>query len=624
MFHGHLYVPNGSLGIEGFLHDGHEFAYFGIFPSLLRMPVLLVTSQLDGRLTAPSMLLAWLVTGLVSSMLLWRVRVMARGDVPLGRAEAVSCGFFAAAVSGGSVLVYLAATPFVYNEDFAWSVALTVAALFALLGVLEQPTWRRVLLAGVFVLAANLGRTPTGYACDIGAGLVAAQFALGRGAPEHRRWAWQMAAVAAVGFAGNATVTYLKFGIPVGLPMADQVWSQVNAHRRYFLAANGGRAFSPGFLPSTLVAYLQPFGIRLSGVFPFIGTPTAPAASYAGAVLDQTYPTASIPPTMPMLFVLACWGVISAFRRRPVGQLRATRVLLVAAALGTAGVLLWGFIADRYLADFMLFLILAGAIGLVDVWRRLADRTPRARRLVLGGLGILALFSVIANVAIAVEPTPQSTNSQLTSYLNLEKSLTPGALESSVHHGSTLPYWAPKGELYIVGDCSGLYYSTGQTYKTVPGQQLMHWTWVPVDQQQGFIHDLRVTVASANWANGSPVALFRFDHAVLYLEGPADNAQVRLVHSGADSSPFPSTVVSLGPLLPRQGYDFEVLADPNMNALQVFMDGRKILGHYVAGRGPGEVVTSHAPSGLSLVTVSDRSPQEGHPTDLCRSLLQGA
>ena len=433
-----------------------------------------------------------------------------------------------------------------------------------------------------------------------------------------------MAAVAVVGFAGNATLTYMKFGIPIGLPAADQVWSQVNAHRRYFLAANGGRDISPGFLPSTLVAYLQPFGIRLSGVFPFIGTPTAPAASLAGAVLDQTYPTASIPSTMPMLFVLACWGVVGAFRRRPVGQLAATRVLLVAAALGSSGVLLLGFITDRYLADFLPFLILAGAVGLVDLWRRLADRTPRIRRLALGGLGILAVFSVFANFAIAVEPTPQSNASQITSYLNVDKSLTPGALESSVHLGSTLPYWAPKGELYIVGDCSGLYYSTGQTYKTVPGQQLMHWTWVPVELQQGFRHDLRVTVASPNWANGSPVALFRFGHAVLYLEGSADNAQVRLVHSGADSSPFPSTVASLGPLLPHQQYDFEVWADPNMNALRVLVDGRKVLGHYVAGKGPGDVVTSRVPSSPSQVTVSDRTPREGPSTDLCRSLLQGA
>ena len=35
--------PTGTLGIEGFVHDGRTYTYFGIFPSLLRMPVLLFT-----------------------------------------------------------------------------------------------------------------------------------------------------------------------------------------------------------------------------------------------------------------------------------------------------------------------------------------------------------------------------------------------------------------------------------------------------------------------------------------------------------------------------------------------------------------------------------------------------
>ena len=38
--------------------------------------------------------------------------------------EAAAYGVFMATVMGGSVLIFLAATPFVYNEDFAWSVAL--------------------------------------------------------------------------------------------------------------------------------------------------------------------------------------------------------------------------------------------------------------------------------------------------------------------------------------------------------------------------------------------------------------------------------------------------------------------------------------------------------------------
>ena len=67
MFHGRLNIPNGYMGIEAFIHDGRQYTYFGVFPSILRMPILLLTNRLDGKLTAPSMLLAWIATGVFSS-----------------------------------------------------------------------------------------------------------------------------------------------------------------------------------------------------------------------------------------------------------------------------------------------------------------------------------------------------------------------------------------------------------------------------------------------------------------------------------------------------------------------------------------------------------------------------
>src|SRR5665213_3545443 len=87
IIHGHLWVPTGSLGIEGFVHDGRTYTYFGLLLSLFRMPIILVDPHLVGRLTVPSMLVAWLLTGLVSSLLIWRVRFLLRGAAVLGPAE---------------------------------------------------------------------------------------------------------------------------------------------------------------------------------------------------------------------------------------------------------------------------------------------------------------------------------------------------------------------------------------------------------------------------------------------------------------------------------------------------------------------------------------------------------
>lgn len=526
MLHGHLYLRNGLLGIEAFRHNGREYTYFGIFPSLLRMPVLLLTSRFDGELTPPSMLLAWMMTGLFSSLTLWRLRVITRGRAVLGRAEAASFGVLVASIMGGSVIVYLSATPFVFNEDFAWSIPLTVGSFFALLGVMERPSKGRVWASGILILLANLNRTPTGYACVIASGLVALWFLFGRGGESNRRWGVPMIIVAVATFAASCLVTYAKFGLPVGLPMADQVWAHVNAHRRYFLAANGGKAFSPGFLPSTIVAYLQPFGIRFTSLFPFVTTPTAPAAAI-GAVLDVTYPTASMPATMPLLFLLACCGTIASFRPQALVPFRLTRIVLIAGVAATAGVMLWGYIGERYLADFMPFLIVASGIGLIDLWRRFEGRSRKFRRNALGILVVAAVYGVVVNTAIAVAPSEQFTQVQVQNFVSAQESLSLTSLADSVHHGNTLPDWAPYGQLFVVGNCSGLYMASGISETDVPGLLVDHYTWIPVEQNPTFTQDVWFTFNGPAKNFTSPVTLMTYGSSSLVLE-PAAKGRFRL------------------------------------------------------------------------------------------------
>jgi hypothetical protein len=155
------------------------------------MPVLLVTHALDGRLTAPSLLGAWLVTAVFSALLLWRIRTAVRGDALLGWTETVSYGVLLFSVLGGSVLLFLASQPDVFSEDLAWSVALARASLFALVGVIEQPSWGRVATCCLLVLFTNLTRATTGYACVIAMFLIAGWFALGRAGPDRRRSGFQ-------------------------------------------------------------------------------------------------------------------------------------------------------------------------------------------------------------------------------------------------------------------------------------------------------------------------------------------------------------------------------------------------------------------------------------------------
>jgi hypothetical protein len=629
MFHGHVYLPNGKMGIEAFVHNGHDYTYFGVFPSLIRMPILLVTSRLDGQMTAPSILVAWMLTALFSSLMLWRVRILMRGEALVGRAEAASYGALMATIMGGSVVLYLAATPFIYSEDFAWSVPLTVGSLFALLGVLERPSRGRVIASGLLILCANLDRTPPGWALSIAALLIAGWFALGRGGTSSRRWALPMLAVGIVPFLVSSAVTYAKFGIPVGLPMADQVWATVNAHRRYFLAANGGKAFSFAFLPSTLWAYLQPFGIRVGGFFPFVAPPAAPAGWLAGAVLDQSYPTASFTATSPLLLLLGCWGAVTAFRPRGIGQVRFTRIIVLGAAASAGGVLLWGYISQRYLGDFMPFFIIAGSIGLIDVWRRLATRPRRDRSLALGGIIAFTVYCVAANVAIAAFPVAQWTTAQSARYISVQKSLSIGSLADSVQRGSTLPYWAPAGQVFAMNNCSGLYLSTGNDIKDVPGQQIEHYTWMPAEQSSAFNHTIGFTFNRPVSDLTHPLPLMTYGKSTLVME-PAGPGYVRMhIDNSGTSINWPSAAGWRFPVtnsLLHEQLQISVTTDPNLKSIVVEWYGSEIMiNHYLAGDGPAVVKSTTISPGAALpvVTVANVPIHATTNMDLCLSLRRG-
>ena len=379
IFDGHLWVANGALGGEAFVHAGRQYTYFGLFPSFLRMPVLAVTHGLDGRLTAFSMLGAWLLTATFTSLLLWRVRLLVRGAVAIGRMEAASYGVLVATIMAGSVLVYLASDPFVFSEDLAWSVALAVGSLFALLGVLERPSWSRVLACSALILAANLTRATTGYACVIGSILVAMWFILGRDQDSNRRWSLPVLMAGLVPLAVACSINYAKFGIFFGLPTSEQVVFQTFGVGH----VNNGKYFGFHFLPSTLVAYFQPGGLRLTSVFPFLTAPSGSARSVGGIVLYGGDRTASVPSSMPLLFLASLWGVVSAFRPRPAGRSNVLRIVLLAALSAGATVMIFGWIFDRFIADFLPFLILASAGGMVDVWLRLQGRNRKVCSLML-------------------------------------------------------------------------------------------------------------------------------------------------------------------------------------------------------------------------------------------------
>jgi multisubunit Na+/H+ antiporter MnhG subunit len=460
LLHGHFSLPPGSISIEAFVHHGRTYTYFGIFPSLIRMPILLFTHSLDGRLTGLSLLAAWMVTALFSALLLWRIRIVVRGGAALGWSEALSYGLVLFSVLVGSVLVSLASMPNVYSEDEAWGVALTCGSLFALLGVVERPSWGRVTASGVLVLLTNLNRGTTGYACILATGLVAAWFALGRAGAERRRWALPVLLSGLVALVVGCTIDYIKFDLFFGFPASEQL-----LYKAYdFAGINKGKHFSLHFLPSTLQAYLSPTDLRFTSVFPYVATPGLPTQLTAHTRLFNRGLTSSISASMPLLLATGLWGTVTTFLpHRPV-MVRSFRPLLVAAAASGGAMLIYGTVYERFLADFLPFLVLAGAIGVVDIYRRLDGRTRTPRLMVPAAVGLLALFGFVANMGIAITPQSNWTQTQAEHYVQTEldlSDLTGHPLAGHVVRGDSLPTDAPIGQLFVKGDCQGLYISDG-------------------------------------------------------------------------------------------------------------------------------------------------------------------
>lgn len=519
---GHLDVPPGSLGIEAFVVDGRHHMYFGPFPALLRLPLLALTDRFDGRLTALSMLAGWVVLAAALSALIIQVRTVLRADAAVSRFEAAGYGVLVAAVTGGSVLVYLASQPWVYHEVYVWSSALAIATVAGLVALWRRPTWGRAAGTSALALATMLTRLPAGWAMALA--LVATGVLVATRGASRRVGGALAGAGAAVAAAGSA-VNWVRFHHVYRFPIEQHEWTRLSAHRRFVLLHNGGRIDGPQFFWTDLVAYLRPDGIRFVPYFPFVTFPARPPSPVWGVYLDESFRTGSVPAFMPLVFGLAVWGCLVAVRRSGPPGIGVLRVALVAALGVTGGVMAFGYVAPRYTAEFVTVLAVGGAIGFADVARRAAHWSVGARRTTLVAMAGLAAFGALANGAVGLMTARRNGRGDgLVAVLSLQErlsSLTGHPLSREIVHVDTLPPDAPADALAIVGDCDALYLGTGEASGA----------WVPVVLRPwGF----RATVGPGGLQPGrAPLMAFRgYTERLLDLQVGLEG-NVRLVVVGA-------------------------------------------------------------------------------------------
>jgi hypothetical protein len=424
MLEGDLSMPTSVLSIEGYEHDGKSYMYFGPAPAFLRIPTAALTDSLDGQTGVTSMTLAFVVLMAALGRLSWRVRrwagARAENDAVDG-VEELLAGVTAFILGAGTTVVFVGIGAYVYHEAIMWGVALAFAAFAAILAWIERPRTGTLVAAAVLTMLSLLSRLAVGIGPAAALALLAVAVAVARIWPRARGatarfglatdelgWkvvGWLSAAVL-VPLAVYAAFNVAKFGTLFSVPYEHQAANAVVPERAAILAANNGTLVNVSALPTNLWQYLRPDAVRLDGAWPWVRLPTWRPTVFGDVRYDMLDFTSSVTATMPLLFVLAIGGVVAMIRtkaRSAVATLGSLDLPVLGAACAAIPSLVFVYITERYMADFLPLLVLP-ALAAFHVFVRWARSSTANRRWVVAGsvvLGALALWSCVANVSIA-------------------------------------------------------------------------------------------------------------------------------------------------------------------------------------------------------------------------------
>jgi hypothetical protein len=575
-------VPAKTVAFEGFLVHGKTYLYFGPVPALLRMPILAITDSLDGRLTQVSMLAAFAVALVFLTRLSWRIRGLVRGDAPVTRIELWAVGGYVFLIATGSVLLFLASRAFVYHETELWGATLALGAYDSILAFFGEPSRKWIALAGLWSTAAFLTRATVGAGPLLALGLLLAVIVLRRISPRLRAPArllavpddpavdrmigWLVAAVA-IPVLVYAYVNYSRFGSFFGLPLHHQVYSRINLARQRALAHNGGSLFGAKFVPTQLLQVLRPDALRVDGLFPWIAFP-GPATVLGGVTFDTRDWASSIPASMPALTVLGLVGVAALVRR---SRAAPVRIPLAGAIAGGLATLTIAFVANRYMSDLLPAIALASLVGLHALIGHLV-RSPKHpwTRLLGVVIVVLAVASLWINVALALSyqralfPKDLETRTGFIGFQQDVDDVLPGGPRGTVRTGGPdLPAKGRAGEMFVLDDCGGLYWSDSRE-------------WFAVERGNGAGHHrLRVrfptasngvepllAVGSGMRQNVVRVHYLSHDRARLILESPVAPALL-------ESTPQR--------IHPGRAAGLDVILDPRLGTVRLALGGHVVL-----------------------------------------------
>jgi hypothetical protein len=216
-------------------------------------------------------------------------------------------------------------------------------------------------------------------------------------------------------------------------------------------------------------------------------------------------------------------------------------------------------------------------------------RSTRMRLTCASLIAVLAVFSLIVNVAVASTPADVGAwqGSKVQSYVRAQEDfsgVTGNPISSNVLGGTSLPLTAPADTLFVLDDCAGLFLSNGENYNP----------WVPVSLSSPFRQDFSVRFSrpARTFQNIALMTVGRDVQSTVYLEYSGSKMRV-LFSDPLFFSPGLWTPVTFG-----KRYDIEVVADIPRQNVNVTIDGRTALESLVSS---GELQVSGVPSRMNTL-----------------------
>jgi hypothetical protein len=395
LIRGRLWVDPKSMphfGSECFYNSGQCYGYFGLTPSLLRVPILLVfgpTTQSFGIFMIP------IAAGLAFGASLDLCRQFARPMARQARGAVFMC-VAAVTLGPGSVLILLAHS-FLYQEAIVWSIAGVMLAVNFYWRWLHSNNTRYLALAVVFCIFAASARPTT----------VLVGVILGVAVLVAHRQHMSLRSNVAVGAVAlivlpalfSFGVLFLKFGQPSPPPNAYRNPTEEEVQRT--APCDHGFENHPKFLPTNLFAYFRPDAVRLYKDWPNVrfrfnmcDGPNHPTYLWPLKTGDMfVEKTTSLTDTMPIPVLAAGIASYAAVRRRK------TKELVVLAAVATCGLLASTqfVMTSRYLGDFYPLL----AIGLAMSATVLGNAKRKSTLVTLTCLAVVLVpWSLLANASL--------------------------------------------------------------------------------------------------------------------------------------------------------------------------------------------------------------------------------